>query len=150
MSALPKDNTMMWLALAIGGGVIAYTVLRKDVIAVKDTAVDAVKYVGDKANPLSQSNIVNTAITEVGKAVTMKDSWSLGTQIYDWLHPEPTPTLTTKATSTNTNYTYLDAKQVNGKWYKLVGKTWQPIVNINAVVMQNGRYKVRIAPSTTK
>lgn len=38
-----KDNNMMWLALVIGGGILAYSTLRKDVVAITDNVVDGTK-----------------------------------------------------------------------------------------------------------
>lgn len=86
MSAPVKDNNMMWLALAIGGGVLAYTFLRKDIVAVADTAVDTVKKIADLANPISQGNILNTAINSTGQAITSNPNWTGGGAIFDATH----------------------------------------------------------------
>ncbi len=94
----------MWIALTVLGGIVAYSMLRKDTLAVADKVGDGVVYVADKANPLSQKNIVNSVITATGEAITGggEGSWSLGTQLnkwfakngnYDWQNPTgATPT----------------------------------------------------------
>ncbi len=52
------------------------------------SAAEAVKDVVTKdLNPASADNIVHRAVTSAGAAVTGDDSWTLGTWIYDKLHP---------------------------------------------------------------
>lgn len=41
----------------------------------------------NKFNPANPDNIANETVTAVGQAVTGDDAWTLGGQIYDWLHP---------------------------------------------------------------
>lgn len=160
-----SNNNPMWIAITVIGGIVAYSMLKKDVVAVADKVGDGVKYVAEKSNPLSQKNVVNSTITATGEAITGR-SWSLGTQIYDWLHPnegEPTPTKTTpkkpdiKYQSHNpraANYrppatvttprtakksdTGLPARQVNGKWLKLVNKKWLPLTKTDKVFTIRG------------
>jgi hypothetical protein len=150
---MQKDNTPMWIAITILGGLGAYLVLRKDVVAVTDKVTDGAVYVADKANPLSQTNVVNSAITEVGKAITMRDSWSLGTQIYDWAHPEESTTSApvkaanykAKVATTPTSKKVeagLPAKQFNGKWLKLAAGKWIGLTKSDKVFSVSGRYVV--------
>ncbi len=37
-------------------------------------------------NPTSNNNIINRGVSGVGSAVTGDSSWTLGGQIYDWMH----------------------------------------------------------------
>lgn len=39
-------------------------------------------------NPASSENLVYRGVNAVGGAIAGDDSWSLGSAIYDWLHPD--------------------------------------------------------------
>lgn len=41
---------------------------------------------GGAVNPASPNNIINQGVTNVGEFVTGQPGWTLGGQIYDWLH----------------------------------------------------------------
>lgn len=127
MSAAPKDNNMMWLALAIGGGVIAYSYLRKDAIAVVDTAVDTVKKVANLANPLSQGNILTTAINATGQAISQNPNWTGGTALNEKFAPQVDTTKGVK-------YVSVPAQKINGLWKKQINGQWITISNDEKVV----------------
>lgn len=137
MSAIKtaKDNNMMWLALAIGGGVLAYTVLRKDVVAVVDSATEAAKYVLDKANPISQGNVLNTVINKTGQAITQNPAWTTGGAIFD---------ATSQKTDTQkgVKYVQLPAQKINGLWKKQINGQWVTITKDEKVVTVNGKLVV--------
>ena len=135
MQAKAKDNNMMWLALVIGGGVLAYTVLRKDVVAVKDAAVDGAMYLLDKANPISQGNVLNRSIEAVGQAITQNNSWTTGGAIFDATAPKTNPQAGQK-------YVSLPAKQINGLWHKQIGSKWVKIAPKDVVVSVKGQWVV--------
>lgn len=163
------NNNPMWIAITVIGGIVAYNMLKKDVVAIADKVGDGAKYVADKANPLSQKNVVNSVITATGEAITGKQ-WSLGTQIYDWTHKDEdfsqsktkptTPSTTeknyqstnpraanyrastTKTTPTPKTEAGLPARQVNGKWLKLVNKQWLPLTKSDKVFSVRGAYVV--------
>jgi len=129
------DNTVMWLALAIGGGVLAYTVLRKDIVAVADTAVDGAKYILDKANPISQGNVLNTVIEKTGQAITQNNAWTSGGAIFDATTPKTDP-------QTGRKYVSLPAKQINGLWHKQLNGQWIKIAKKDVVVSVKGQWVV--------
>ncbi len=115
----PSNNNPMWIAITVIGGIVAYSMLKKDVAAVADKAADGVKYVADKANPLSQTNVLNSVITSTGEAI-VGEPWSFGTQIhkwfgkngnYDWEKPSQTKS---KAKPTNEKTTVTTAKNHRG------------------------------------
>lgn len=99
----PSSNNPMWIAITVIGGIVAYSMLKKDVVAVAEKVGDGAKYVADKANPLSQTNVVNSVITATGEAIAGKP-WSLGTQIYDWTHPNEGVNPKTPTTPTVKNH----------------------------------------------
>jgi len=129
------DNNLMWLALAIGGGVLAYTVLRKDVLAVADTAKDGAMYVLDKANPISQGNVLNRSIEAVGQAITQNPSWTSGGAIFDATAVKTDPQAGVK-------YVSLPAKQINGLWHKQLSGQWVKIAKKDVVVKAKGQWVV--------
>lgn len=161
----PANYNPMWIAITVIGGIVAYSMLKKDVVAVAEKVGDGAKYVADKANPLSQTNVVNSVITATGEAIAGK-SWSLGTQIYDWTHPNegvnaPSTAKTKKPEikyqSTNnraSNYQApatattpraakkddagLPARQYNGKWLKLQKGQWLPLTKSDKVFTIRG------------
>ncbi len=165
---MQTNNNPMWIALTVLGGIVAYSMLRKDTIAVADKVGDGVVYVADKANPLSQKNIVNSVITATGEAITGggSGSWSLGTQIYDWTHPDnktntpPKKPLSQSQTTTATQSTNprapnyrastpkptapkkteagLPARQSKGTWLKLQGGKWIPLTKSDKVFTVRG------------
>lgn len=161
----PSNNTPMWIAISVIGGIVAYSMLKKDVVAIADKVGDGAKYVADKANPLSQTNVVNSAITATGEAITGK-SWSLGTQVYDWLHPNEDVNTPSAAKPKNTEIKYqstnnrasnyrppakasipraarktdagLPARQSNGKWLKFQNGQWLPLTKSDKVFTIRG------------
>lgn len=135
MQNTQKDNNLMWLALAIGGGVLAYTVLRKDVVAVKDAAVDGAMYLLDKANPISQGNVLNRSIEAVGQAITQNNSWTTGGAIFD-------ATTTKTDPQAGQKYVSLPAKQINGLWHKQISGKWVKIAPKDVVVSVKGQWVV--------
>lgn len=163
----PTNNNPMWIAITVIGGIVAYSMLKKDVVAIADKVGDGAKYVADKANPLSQTNVVNSVITATGEAITGKE-WSLGTQIYDWTHQNEDVNAPTKAKSKEPVKEYqsynpraanyrakpkeavkakstdagLPARQFNGKWLKLVNKQWLPLTKSDKVFNVRGAYVV--------
>lgn len=46
-----------------------------------------VKAVSEDLNPASDRNLVYGAVNAVGGAIAGESDWSLGSAIYDWLHP---------------------------------------------------------------
>lgn len=76
---------ILWGAAAVALFAGAFYVSRK-VGAVAGTVVDAVEAVAPYVNPADDRNLINQGVTWVGKTVTGKDSWSLGTAIYDQTH----------------------------------------------------------------
>lgn len=68
-------------ALIIGGVVIVLGYL-----AVKK-ASDAVESVGEALNPFNNQNIFYRGTNEVGAVLSGDDSFSLGSWVYDALHP---------------------------------------------------------------
>lgn len=169
---MQTNNNPMWIALTVLGGIVAYSMLRKDTLAVADKVGDGVVYVADKANPLSQKNIVNSVITATGEAITgvPTGSWSLGTQIYDWTHSDkktntpPKKPLNQSQTTTETQSTNprapnyrasttkpttakkieagLPARQSQGTWLKLQGGKWLPLTKNDKVFNVHGAYVV--------
>lgn len=45
------------------------------------------KAVTEDLNPASDKNLAYSAVNAVGGAITGDADWSLGSAIYDWLHP---------------------------------------------------------------
>ena len=52
------------------------------------TAKATAQKVVDKVNPASHDNFINSGVNAIGTSVTGDKHWTLGTAIYDWLHPE--------------------------------------------------------------
>lgn len=75
-----KDETILILA---GGAVL---VLWYTGYKAKQTAASAAKTVGAAINPVSHDNIFNRGVNAVGAAISGDEHWTLGTQIYKWLH----------------------------------------------------------------
>jgi hypothetical protein len=72
----------------IAGAAVAAVVALVLIQRVAKGAAQVAQDVGHAVDPTNQDNIFNRGVTAVGKSVTGKDNWSLGTQIYDWLHPD--------------------------------------------------------------
>lgn len=76
-------------AMIVGGGVVlivlASMYLKGKVSAVAGAVADAVPYV----NPADPRNFVNAGLGYVGSAASGNPDWSLGTAIYDMVHPVP-------------------------------------------------------------
>lgn len=70
-------------AAVVGVLVLGYVVTR--------AAGKAAAAVGDAVNPTSSTNVVNSGVTGLGRAITFDPDWSLGGQIYDWIHPDEAP-----------------------------------------------------------
>lgn len=90
MENTQQNNTGMWVALAVLGGVVAYSMVKRDAVAVTETVTEGVKVVADLANPISHTNVINRGITATGEAMTGrgKGSWSVGTQFHKWVEPD--------------------------------------------------------------
>jgi len=52
-------------------------------------AVDTIAAAADKVNPANPDNVVNQAVTGIGKTVTGNENWTLGGWIYDMTHSDP-------------------------------------------------------------
>lgn len=52
-------------------------------------AVDTITEAADKVNPANPDNVVNQAVTGIGKTVTGNENWTLGGWIYDMTHSDP-------------------------------------------------------------
>lgn len=48
----------------------------------------AVEGAANTVNPFSRDNIANRSVNAWGEYVTGEQGWTLGGQVYDWLHPE--------------------------------------------------------------
>lgn len=73
-------------AIGIGGALLLYVGYR----LVKGAASAAVTAVADAAplvNPVDRRNLAYSGVNAVGSAVTGEGDFSLGSKIYDWLHP---------------------------------------------------------------
>lgn len=140
------SNNSMWVALAIFGGIYAYSTLKSDGKALIDSAKDAVNITSDK-------NLAYKATNAVFGEDNVIDI--LGGGIAKLLGTDPlAQTKTAPSTSTSTNkdfipYDYLDAKQSGGKWYKLVSGKWLLIGSADKIVTIDGRYKAKVIKSTT-
>jgi len=75
-------NTLDWrnvgALVAIGAGVYLYT---------KHEATKAAQAVGTAVNPTSRDNLANRAVSGVGAAVSGDSNFSLGTWLWEALHP---------------------------------------------------------------
>lgn len=79
------------LILAGGAAVLVlyfYNESKKAAAAVAGKVSGAAGYVADKANPLKQSNIVNSVIESTGQAISTDSSWTLGGWIADLTEPD--------------------------------------------------------------
>jgi hypothetical protein len=72
-------------ALIIGGValIIGYWTIKKT----GDAISSGVHAVGDAINPLSQTNIFNRGVNELGAVITGDNNFSLGSWAWDALHP---------------------------------------------------------------
>lgn len=52
-------------------------------------AGDAITAAADKVNPANPDNVVNQAVTGIGKTVTGNENWTFGGWIYDMTHSDP-------------------------------------------------------------
>lgn len=77
------------LALAAVGvvGVAAFVLYSKRG-AIAQGITDAGNAVGQAVNPTSDKNLAYRGVNAVGSAVSGDSSWSLGTWVYDLLHPD--------------------------------------------------------------
>lgn len=83
---ITKDQAIAVAVLA--GTVIAVYVLwkaKEGAAAVVETARGVVT---QDLNPASDRNLIYRGVNAVGGAIAGEDDWSLGSAIYDWLHPE--------------------------------------------------------------
>lgn len=143
------SNNAMWVTLAIFGGLYAYSTLKSDGEKVIDTVADALNITKD-------TNLAYKGATGLFGEDFVIDK--IGGSIAKLLGTDPKTqkpsTTNTSTTSTSTSpsgaipYVYLDAKQVNGKWYKLIKGKWLLINSVDKIVMQNGRYKAQVIKST--
>lgn len=79
------------LILAGGAAVLVlyfYNESKKAAAAVAGKVSGAAGYVADKANPLKQSNIVNSVIESTGQAISTDKNWTLGGWLYDLTAPD--------------------------------------------------------------
>ncbi|MCZ2495723.1 hypothetical protein GN316_03030 [Xylophilus sp. Kf1] len=49
---------------------------------------DTAGNVASAVNPTNPNNVIYSGVNSVGGAVTGTKDWSLGSAIYDWMHPE--------------------------------------------------------------
>ena len=82
-------------AVAIVGLMYLANRTKRNAAAALDATIAAVRDAGRQAvtwvNPADPGNIVNTAVTAVGEAVTGDPNWTLGGAIYDRVHDNPQP-----------------------------------------------------------
>jgi len=64
--------------------VVGYFAAKKTAAVAQAAASD----VGNAVNPVNQDNVFHAGTNAVGEAVTGEKGWTLGGQIYDWLHPQ--------------------------------------------------------------
>lgn len=141
------SNNSMWVALAIFGGIYAYSTLKSDGKALIDSAKDAVNITSDKNLAYKATNAVfgeDFVIDKIGGGIAKL----LGTDPLAQTKNAPS-TSTSTTQSGAIPYVYLDAKQLNGKWYKLVSGKWLLINSVDKIVMQNGRYKAQVIKAKT-
>ncbi len=142
------SNNAMWVTLAIFGGLYAYSTLKDDGAKIIDTAADALNITKDTNLAYKGTSALfgeDFMIDKIGGGIAK----ILGT---DPKTQKPSTTSTSTSSTSSTSgaipYQYLDAKQVNGKWYKLVNGKWLLINSVDKIVMQNGRYKAQVIKST--
>lgn len=140
------SSNAMWVTLAIFGGLYAYSTLKSDGEKFIDTVADALNITKD-------TNLASKGARAIFGEDNVIDI--VGGGIAKLLGTDPlAQNKTAPSTSTSTSqsgaipYVYLDAKQVNGKWYKLVNGKWSLINSVDKIVMQNGRYKAQVIKST--
>lgn len=67
--------------------VVAYFILRNDVLKVKNAAVDTIKSAGEAINPVSEQNIFYRGAGAIVDGVSSDGQKKpLGIRIYDWIH----------------------------------------------------------------
>lgn len=139
------SNNSMWVALAIFGGIYAYSTLKSDGGKIIDATADALNITKDTNLASKGARAIlgeDFVIDKIGGGIAKL----LGT---DPLAQNKTAPSTSTTTSGAIPYVYLDAKQVSGKWYKLVSGKWVLISSTDKIVMQNGRYKAQVIKATT-
>lgn len=162
-----SENNHMWTAIAILGGIYAYSMLKEDAGKLKDSVVDlaneAAKEVKIAVDPTDSKNLASRTargvfgedniINGVGGAIARV----LGT---DPMKPkkstQPTPNApkeyqsynpraanyrasTTKPTTTQKTEAGLPARQVNGKWLKFENGTWKNLTRSDKVFTIRGQ-----------
>ena len=58
---------------------------------------------GDAVNPTNPENVFYTGVNGVGESVTGQTGWTLGGQIYGWLHPNEAAELGLTASAKTTD-----------------------------------------------
>jgi hypothetical protein len=74
------------LCVAVVGAVLAARYAAGKLSDLGGAVADGVAATVPYINPAYSHNVINTGVSGIGSAITGKDDWSLGTQIYDWLH----------------------------------------------------------------
>lgn len=140
------SNNSMWVALAIFGGIYAYSTLKSDGGKIIDATADALNITKDTNLAFKGARAVfgeDFVIDKIGGGIAKL----LGT---DPLAQNKTAPSTSKSTNKEfIPYDYLDAKQSGGKWYKLVSGKWLLIGSADKIVTIEGRYKAKVIKSTT-
>jgi hypothetical protein len=80
-----KTDTII-LAVAVVGAVLAARYAAGKLVDLGGAVADGVAATVPYINPADSHNVINSGVSAIGGAVTGQSDWSLGTQIYDWLH----------------------------------------------------------------
>lgn len=100
-----------YAVVTIIAGVAIYLVAKK----LGGAAADAAQAVGDAINPTKDTNLAYRGTNAIGAAITGDDSFSLGSWIYDVLHPgeaeaiRSTPPFAPRATQVREEASWFDS-----------------------------------------
>ncbi len=74
MDEIKKYGTL----IALGAGVV---------LVIGYFAKKAAVATANAINPVNHDNVFSTSVNSIGGALTNDNNWTLGGQIYDWIHP---------------------------------------------------------------
>lgn len=80
-----SPKLVLTAVIAVGAVYVIYKISSGAKAAI-GTVVAGGKYVADKVNPISDTNIINTGVTEIGKKITGDSTFNLGKWIYNKTH----------------------------------------------------------------
>ncbi len=129
------SNNAMWVTLAIFGGLYAYNTLKKDGGKVIEATADALNITKD-------TNLAYKGTSAVFGEDFVIDK--IGGSIAKLLGTDPKKQIDQpKPANNQVQYINLPAREQNGKWYKLINNTWQPLMATDRVVNVSGKYVVK-------